>query len=212
MVELTRQQKQGVLLFLKKLAELAESNNMIAQALNRIVRTENVTSTEQPVAPEGTPPEAPVLQKEYNMKSFLELYTEAKQVGTLYYYTKFELLFDIIKQNQLTRTDKVPYVSFTRDKNFHAKGQYGSVVNECRFIIGGDKLSTKYRLNHTQEDEQEERVEGPVKNLNQYIIKLQIFKQALENLFKDRKQSYYGYENANQFVARLEQYCKVELI
>ena len=60
MVELTRQQKQGVLLFLKKLAELAESNNMIAQALNRIVRTENVTSTEQPVAPEGTPPEAPV--------------------------------------------------------------------------------------------------------------------------------------------------------
>jgi hypothetical protein len=60
MVELTRQQKQGVLLFLKKLAELAESNNMIAQALNRIVRTENVTSTEQPAAPEGTPPEAPV--------------------------------------------------------------------------------------------------------------------------------------------------------
>ena len=67
-------------------------------------------------------------------------------------------------------------------------------------------------MNHTEEDEQEERVEGPVKNLNQYIIKLQIFKQALENFFKDRKQSYYGYENANQFVARLEQYCKVELI
>ena len=57
LVELTRQQKQGVLLFLKKLAELAENNNLIAQALNRIVRQENVTSTEQPVAPgEATPP------------------------------------------------------------------------------------------------------------------------------------------------------------
>jgi hypothetical protein len=78
------------------------------------------------------------------MKSFLEYYTEAKQVGVLYHYTKFERLFDIIKQNQLTGTDKVPYVSFTRDKNFHAKGQHGSrlgiVVNECRFVIDGDQI------------------------------------------------------------------------
>ena len=37
----TRPQKQGILLFLKKLSELAESNVQIAQALNRIVRLEN---------------------------------------------------------------------------------------------------------------------------------------------------------------------------
>jgi len=59
MVELTRQQKQGVLLFLKKLAELAESNNMIAQALNRIVRTENV-ATEQPAGETPAVEPAPV--------------------------------------------------------------------------------------------------------------------------------------------------------
>jgi len=55
LTDLTRQNKQGVLLFLKKLAELAENDNLIAQALNRIVRTENKTSVEQPVAPEATP-------------------------------------------------------------------------------------------------------------------------------------------------------------
>ena len=163
------------------------------------------------------------------MISFKTFYTEAKQVGVLYHYTKFERLFDIIKQNQLTGTNKVPYVSFTRDKNFHTQGQYGSrlgiVINECRFVIDGDKLSTRYNVvpfqfkfklkncvNHTHLDEQEERVEGAVKNLNQYIIKLQIFKQALEYLFKDRKDSYYGFDNAEQFIARIEQYCKVEII
>lgn len=43
LVDLTRQQKQGVLLFLKKLAELSEGNPMIANALNKIVRLENQT-------------------------------------------------------------------------------------------------------------------------------------------------------------------------
>lgn len=40
LTELTRPQKQGVLIFLKKLADLADTNNQIAQALNRIVRLE----------------------------------------------------------------------------------------------------------------------------------------------------------------------------
>lgn len=41
LVDLTRPQKQGVLLLLKKLAEIAESNPQIGQALNRIVRMES---------------------------------------------------------------------------------------------------------------------------------------------------------------------------
>lgn len=51
LLETTRQQRQGVLMFLKKLAELAGANNQIAQALNRIVRIE--ATQEQPVAEEG---------------------------------------------------------------------------------------------------------------------------------------------------------------
>jgi hypothetical protein len=47
---LTRPQKQGVLLFLKKLAELADTNPMIAQALTKLIRIENTTN-EVPAAP-----------------------------------------------------------------------------------------------------------------------------------------------------------------
>jgi hypothetical protein len=142
------------------------------------------------------------------MKSFLEYYTEAKQVGVLYHYTKFERLFDIIKQNQLTGTDKVPYVSFTRDKNFHAKGQHGSrlgiVVNECRFVIDGDKLSHRYKLepydyfggdepgsnevdtstgdvtHKGSWDEQEERTLKPINDIKNYIIKIKLLKRSLD--------------------------------
>jgi len=41
LMELTRLQKQGVLVFLKKLAELADGNPIIANALNKIVRVES---------------------------------------------------------------------------------------------------------------------------------------------------------------------------
>lgn len=41
---LSRMQKQGVLLFLKKLADLADGNPVIAQALNRIVRIEKIAT------------------------------------------------------------------------------------------------------------------------------------------------------------------------
>jgi hypothetical protein len=41
LTDITRQQKQGVLIFLKKLAEVASTDNTIANALNRIIRTEN---------------------------------------------------------------------------------------------------------------------------------------------------------------------------
>lgn len=46
LVELTRPQKQGVMLMLKKLAELADTNTSIAQSLNRIIRIENKVTTE----------------------------------------------------------------------------------------------------------------------------------------------------------------------
>ena len=49
LTELTRLQKQGVLIFLRKLAELADNNPMIANALHKIIRTENVLPREDVV-------------------------------------------------------------------------------------------------------------------------------------------------------------------
>lgn len=45
LLELNRQQKQGILYFLKKLAELADNNPTIAQSLNRIIKIENSKET-----------------------------------------------------------------------------------------------------------------------------------------------------------------------
>ena len=47
LTELTRPQKQGVLMFLKKLAELADGNPIIANALNKIVRLETYIPEDQ---------------------------------------------------------------------------------------------------------------------------------------------------------------------
>ena len=44
--DLTRPQKQGVLLFLKKLAEIADVNPQVAQMLTKLVRIENITNAE----------------------------------------------------------------------------------------------------------------------------------------------------------------------
>lgn len=65
MEALTRMQKQGMLLFLKKLAGLADQNPQIAQALNRIVRVENT------VQPEAAPVEESVVQ------AYVAILTEA---------------------------------------------------------------------------------------------------------------------------------------
>ena len=50
---LSRMQKQGVLIFLKKLAELASSNPQIAQALTKLVRIENAAMSDVPPVKES---------------------------------------------------------------------------------------------------------------------------------------------------------------
>lgn len=70
MEALTRMQKQGMLLFLKKLAELADQNPQIAQALNRIVRLENTAQ------PEAAPVDESVVQE------YVAMLTEATTTST----------------------------------------------------------------------------------------------------------------------------------
>lgn len=145
------------------------------------------------------------------MKSFLEFYTEAKQVGILYHYTALFRLPRIIAENKLG-FESAKYVSFTRDKHFHKHYREGIEVEECRFVIDGDKLSENYRIlpynyfgdksqtgigpyassrpHQKTYDEQEERISKQVTNLKNYVIKIQIFKKMLDRIFStdiDRK-------------------------
>jgi hypothetical protein len=107
--------------------------------------------------------------------------TEGKQVGTLYHYTFTWYLYKIIKTNTLESEDD--WVSFTRSKD---KNQFEiSQDSNCVIVVDGDKLSNKYKIKPFQdlgfisiggvEDEMEERVLGPINDLNKYIIKIIIY-------------------------------------
>ncbi|MFW6247357.1 MAG: hypothetical protein ACOC22_04280 [bacterium] len=124
-------------------------------------------------------------------KEFLE---ESKQVGILYHYTNLSNLITILKQNILKTSsgmdDLRPFaVSFTRNKNFHKKGQFlKSGWNQCRIVVDGDKLSNKYKVKPRSEivdgdflkrskyyQEQEEFVKTDIKNLLSYTKRIDIF-------------------------------------
>jgi hypothetical protein len=128
--------------------------------------------------------------------NILKEITEGKQVGTLYHYTSIESLYNIIKQNTLIPSIRDNTVSLTRSKNqdfTHA--QENSII-----VLDGDKLSNNYKItphhdmawnNDVQddrdtpidrfqrdffEDEKEERIKGPITNLNKYLLKVIIIR------------------------------------
>jgi hypothetical protein len=73
---------------------------------------------------------------------------ESKQVGTLYHYTKFGPLKNIVDSGVLMGT---PSLSFTRDKNFHKSYRdigagYGKGPLAVRLTVDGDKLSNRYKI------------------------------------------------------------------
>jgi hypothetical protein len=77
---------------------------------------------------------------------------EAKQVGNLYHYTSAEGLKSILTSNSLKTSQEnylgkeLQFVSFTRNKNFHNKGQNFNVKTDYRITLDGDKLSSKYKI------------------------------------------------------------------
>lgn len=134
------------------------------------------------------------------MKRWISLYDEAKQVGILYHFTTDISLLGILSRNILD-IGTLPYVSFTRNKNFlrayrHklAMGLYD--ISSC-LVIDGDKLSNNYKIepynyyghydkNNRDEfsietrDEQEEIVKKPIDNILRYIVKIIIFKNKFD--------------------------------
>jgi hypothetical protein len=119
--------------------------------------------------------------------NILKEITEGKQVGTLYHYTFTWNLYKIIKTNILTpellQGQNKGWISFTRSKD---KNQFEiSQDANCVIVVDGDKLSNKYKIKPFQDlgfissggvgDEMEERVLGPINDLNKYIIKIIIY-------------------------------------
>ena len=133
------------------------------------------------------------------MIKFLDILKEAKQVGTLYHYTPILSLLKILKSNTLgdESLGKYSTVSLTRDKNFHKRTKI--IPSESRIVIDGDKLSNNYKIKPYQwnaahfqgkpasksgeiEDQMEEEVQGAIKNINQYIDRIDIFELELDPL------------------------------
>jgi hypothetical protein len=85
-------------------------------------------------------------------ESFID---EAKQVGTIYHYTTYKNAVSIIDQDKLiadhtndaTNSNPKYAISFTRNKNF-ASTQRTLLPGtpRVRFIVDGDKLSNKYKI------------------------------------------------------------------
>jgi len=76
------------------------------------------------------------------MKSFLEYYTEAKQVGILYHFTEISQLPKILNLNKIGFNRGV---SFTRDKYFMKHQRIGIGIKDACLVIDGDKLSHRYK-------------------------------------------------------------------
>jgi len=81
-----------------------------------------------------------------------DILNEAKQVGILYHYTSKAGLKSILDSNELNITTEsyrdhtLYFISFTRNKNFHRKGNNWNVKTDYRITIDGDKLSNKYKI------------------------------------------------------------------
>ena len=79
------------------------------------------------------------------MIKLLDILNEAKQVGTLYHFTSYSKLVQIINSGFVLTTehrDIQPYVSFTRDKLMYSD----SISTQVRLTIDGNGLSNRYKI------------------------------------------------------------------
>jgi hypothetical protein len=126
--------------------------------------------------------------KENEMIKLVDILKESKQVGPLYHWTDIYSSYNIINDNflkgYLTDTfTSQPAISFTRNKNFlQTKPKLRNRPEIC-FVIDGDKLSNKYKIQPFQDpkikkDEMEEKVlTDGIDNFSNYITKIIIPKK-----------------------------------
>ncbi len=114
------------------------------------------------------------------MIKLIDLLNEGKQVGILYHFTSLSGGESIIKSNTL-KPINYDFISLTRDKNLYKTSDHieGGLV---RLTLDGDKLSDNFKIKPYDEDqrkihgsfESEERINKPIKNIKDYIIKIDI--------------------------------------
>jgi len=176
------------------------------------------------------------------MKSFLEYYTEAKQVGILYHFTEISQLPKILNLNKIGFNRGV---SFTRDKYFMKHQRIGIGIKDACLVIDGDKLSHRYKLepydyfggdepgsnevdtstgdvtHKGSWDEQEERTLKPINDIKNYIIKIKLLKRSLDayennlgafSFAINHENIFKTFRSANQYIKFLEQFCPVEVV
>ena len=86
------------------------------------------------------------------MIRLINLLKESRQVGLLYHYTSEKGLKGILESNSIKASEEIYmgqplyYVSFTRNKNFHKKGNNWNVKTDYRITIDGDKLSNRFKI------------------------------------------------------------------
>ena len=154
--------------------------------------------------------------------------SEGKQVGILYHYTTFDKLIKILTTNELQSIKTSKMVSFTRDKHFHAHSRFGIPVDQCRLVLDGDYIGENYKVTpyndfpaaprHGQNDEREERILGPLRNLDKYLLKVQIFSGRLRSIFENEDNIFIyagtalDFKTPEDYIKFVQQYAEVELI
>jgi len=76
------------------------------------------------------------------MIKLIDLLKEAKQVGTLYHFTSYLKMLDIVKGDFILTSTIQPYVSFTRNKSMVSY----TISQQVRMTIDGNKLSNQYEI------------------------------------------------------------------
>lgn len=104
--------------------------------------------------------------------------SEAKQVGTLYHFTRPFSALSILEKNEISLGIR-GYVSLTRNKNFKSSG----VDNTLAFVLDGDRLSQNYKIEpyadrafYGKNKEAEERIDNKITSLSKYLLKILIWK------------------------------------
>jgi hypothetical protein len=76
------------------------------------------------------------------MYKLVDILNEAKQVGTLYHFTSYPRMIDIINNNLILKSTIQPYVSFTRNRGMVSD----TISQSVRITVDGDKLSHAYKI------------------------------------------------------------------
>lgn len=132
--------------------------------------------------------------------SLVKILLERKNYPVLYHFTSYGKLELILRDNVLNPSRSTSSISLTRNHNLEGFGS-------CRISLNGQTLSDRYKIapyfdapydamekkydyspDSPRRQEQEERIERPIKNIKKYIIQVDIKQDELGDDFS-RKQT-----------------------